>query len=375
MAPPAAPAPAPAAPAAPTPKFTWGGLVDTYYMYNFIHGDGQNSLLEVGGSGVVNRAFDTNSNSLTMALAKLSLNASIDPVAFQIDIGYGSTGTIINAANSGYATVPFTGSAPPTGAIPGSFLLEQAFGTISLPGNLTLDFGKFVTTAGAEVIEANKNWLYSRSLLFNIIPLLHTGARLNLKINDMLTVQGSVVNGWNNDPDNNAWKTIGLSATLTLNPMISIIATTYLGKESSAGVTPDGFNALADLVAAFTLRPQPELRLHQCAVHRRDGDDAPGREWGRSSGGRLAHGAVRRERPPQPRRPWRVPAEPLRRRQRQSGGVHGDGRDRRGQELRAPPRAPRRPHRRSGSLQQHEEERVHRHAGRAHLVLERLEQT
>jgi hypothetical protein len=262
MAPPAAPAPAPAAPAAPTPKFTWGGLVDTYYMYNFIHGDGQNSLLEVGGSGVVNRAFDTNSNSLTMALAKLSLNASIDPVAFQIDIGYGSTGTIINAANSGYATVPFTGSAPPTGAIPGSFLLEQAFGTISLPGNLTLDFGKFVTTAGAEVIEANKNWLYSRSLLFNIIPLLHTGARLNLKINDMLTVQGSVVNGWNNDPDNNAWKTIGLSATLTLNPMISIIATTYLGKESSAGVTPDGFNALADLVAAFTLSDKLGLNLN-----------------------------------------------------------------------------------------------------------------
>ena len=35
------------------------------------------------------------------------------------------------------------------------------------PIPLTLDFGKFYTTAGAEVIEANKNWLYSRSILFN----------------------------------------------------------------------------------------------------------------------------------------------------------------------------------------------------------------
>ena len=96
--------------------------------------------------------------------------------------------------------------------------MEQAFGEISLPGNLTLDFGKFTTTAGAEVIEANKNWLYSRSLLFNAIPLLHTGVRANLKINDMVTVQGSVVNGWNNDPDLNAWKTIGLSATITAQP-------------------------------------------------------------------------------------------------------------------------------------------------------------
>ena len=78
-----------------------------------------------------------------------------------------------------------------------SFLIEQAFGEIALPGNLTLDFGKFVTTAGAEVIEANKNWLYSRSFLFGIIPFVHTGLRANLKVSDMLTLQGSVVTtGW-----------------------------------------------------------------------------------------------------------------------------------------------------------------------------------
>ena len=71
-----------------------------------------------------------------------------------------------------------------------------------------------------------------------------------------------VVNGWNNDPDNNAWKTIGLSATITINPMISIIATTYLGKESSEGVDPNGFNALADLVAALTLSDKFGLNLN-----------------------------------------------------------------------------------------------------------------
>ena len=29
----------------------------------------------------------------------MALNAAMDPVAFQLDLGYGATGTIINAAN------------------------------------------------------------------------------------------------------------------------------------------------------------------------------------------------------------------------------------------------------------------------------------
>jgi Putative beta-barrel porin-2, OmpL-like. bbp2 len=176
VAPPAAPAVV-VAPAAPSPKFVFGGLVDTYYLYNFTLPSGANSLsfappiaLPMGPSAAVGRAFDTQANSMTLALAKLTMNASLDVVSLQLDLGYGSVGTIINNSVDGGS--PFV----PT-PIGGAFLVEQAFGEISLPGNLTLDFGKFTTTAGAEVIEANKNWLYSRSLLFNAIPLLHTGLR------------------------------------------------------------------------------------------------------------------------------------------------------------------------------------------------------
>ena len=43
---------------------------------------------------------------------------------------------------------------------------------------LQLDFGKFVTAAGAEVIETKDNWNYSRSLLFSwAIPYYHFGLR------------------------------------------------------------------------------------------------------------------------------------------------------------------------------------------------------
>jgi hypothetical protein len=142
---------------------------------------------------------------------------------------------------------------------------------------LTLDFGKFYTTAGAEVIPANKNWMYSRSILFFSIPLLHTGARANFKVNDQLTLQASVVNGWNNDPDNNAWKTVGLNAAITVNPMVSIFATTYFGKEGTqtaidATTTPPtvtplpdtqgDLRFLGDLVVALTLNDKLGVNIN-----------------------------------------------------------------------------------------------------------------
>src|SRR5262245_43388568 len=221
--PPEAMPPAPVAVAAPMapapaagPKITWGGLVDAYYMFLFNPADGVNTLIGTNNTGNV-RQFDTNTNSATLSLAAVSLNAAIDPVAFQLDMGYGAAGSIINGANR----VPIPVS-DVSGAVQGSFIVLQAYGTISVLPQLTLDFGKFYTTAGAEVVPANKNWLYSRSILFFNIPLLHTGARANFKVNDMLTLQASLVNGWNDDPDVNAHKTVGLSASITASPMVSI---------------------------------------------------------------------------------------------------------------------------------------------------------
>jgi len=237
-------APAPAA--APVgPKITWGGLVDAYYMYLFNPGSAPNSLvgtLPTATSYNV-RNFDVVTNSASLSLAALTMNASMDPVAFQLDMGYGTTGAIINSFNN-QATAQ------------GDFIVLQAYGTITVLPQLTLDFGKFYTTAGAEVVPANKNWMYSRSYLFFNIPLLHTGARANFKVSDQLTLQASLVNGWNDDPDVNAWKTVGLSASFTASPMVAVTATTYIGKELAQGVmpsTPGDLRVLVDLVAALTL--------------------------------------------------------------------------------------------------------------------------
>ena len=119
----------------------------------------------------------------------------------------------------------------------GAFIVQQAYATARW-GIVTLDAGKFNTTAGAEVTESNKNWLYSRSLLFNAIPALHTGLRLTVKPSDVFSIQASLVNGGvsNNDPDNNAFKTIGLSLGITpADTGTSIALTSYIGKEGRPG--------------------------------------------------------------------------------------------------------------------------------------------
>jgi hypothetical protein len=243
VAAPAAPAPAPAPAAEPAKTWkdlvTLEGLVDSYYQYNF---SGSNSLTPPGGVTPNVRNFDTNSNTFTLNYAKVGIGLTSDNVGLRMDLGYGATGAIINAGSATTMTAPV------------AFLVQQAYATLTPVTNLTIDFGKFVTTAGAEVIESNKNWLYSRSMLFYNIPLLHTGLRIGYKINDMVSVQASLVNGWNGfgfEADVNKEKTFGASATITAPGGVTIIPTIYVGKEFTSTDT----RFLGDLVAAYAAGP------------------------------------------------------------------------------------------------------------------------
>jgi len=227
----AAPAepPAPAAPATPPPiAFTWEALVDAYYMYNFT---GNPSTQ--GPSAP--RQFDVAANSFSLNYAKLGVGADTQYVAFRMDLGAGHTAAIINANSGGASgTGPVPGGLT-AGQYANDFLVQQAFATVKPTTWLTFDAGRFVTTASAEVIESNKNWLYSRSMLFYGVPLLHTGLRANVTASPSLKLQASLVNGWNNDPDNNIGKTFGANATYAPPDLgLNVSVTTYIGKEALA---------------------------------------------------------------------------------------------------------------------------------------------
>jgi len=215
-------------------------LVDSYYMYNF---KGDPSRTPPTG-----RVYDTQSNSFTMNYAKVALEIDSDPVTVRTDIGYGALAGYLNGST----------------LAPLSVAIQQAYASLKIPGTqLTADFGRFNTTAGAEVIEANRNWLYSRSMLFFIIPVHHTGLRLNLKINDMVSIQGTVANGIFADmPDNNKYKTGGFSITVVPLPTTTIIATTYFGKEGVADGVSDPVHFVGDLVISHNVTDAFGLNLN-----------------------------------------------------------------------------------------------------------------
>src|SRR5438034_10820089 len=113
-------------------------------------------------------------------------------MGFRADIGFGDAAKIVHASEPGGSHFQY---------------FQQAY-LSAAKGKVQVDFGKFVTQHGAEVIETKDNWNYSRSLLFSwAIPYYHFGTRLNFTANDKVTLGASLSNGWNNVVDNNQGKT------------------------------------------------------------------------------------------------------------------------------------------------------------------------
>jgi len=108
-------------------------------------------------------------------------------------------------------------------------------GNSILPHSIKTKVGRFVTLAGAEVIEGPNNWNISRSFMFGFaIPFTHTGLRTNFKMfNDFFDVYLGVVNGWDNGVDNNHWKT--MEAGLGFSPIENVnwFSSLYFGPENT----------------------------------------------------------------------------------------------------------------------------------------------
>jgi len=192
-----APAPAPAAaPAPPPPSLLrqWGTefsfLFDGYTDVNFNNpASGFNGL----------RNFDVRSDTLHVNMGEITIDHAPAPVGFHLDVGFGETFDIIHEGNRDPDAWKY---------------FKQAYVDIKPASwhGVELDAGEFVTSAGAEVIETNQNFNYSRSLLFAwAIPYSHTGFRLQYPIGSHFTGSFQVVNGWNNVEPINSGKTYGFT--------------------------------------------------------------------------------------------------------------------------------------------------------------------
>lgn len=196
----AAPAPAPATPPAPPPKYdgwVFSGLVDGYITDNTNHPTDIADQLQ---------NFDINNGQPELSLAKFTIDKSDAIFGIHVDAGLGETMRLIHAGD------------PAAQDHKALRYIEQAY-AIAKPKNwhgTEIDFGTFVTSAGAEVIESASNWNYSRSLLFAwAIPYYHFGVRMNTPINKAVTIGVQLVNPWNTTMGSHTFTNLGLTLAVT----------------------------------------------------------------------------------------------------------------------------------------------------------------
>lgn len=213
----------------------FSGLVDGYYNFNANHPPNSSNGNQL-------RNFDYDANTFSLNMAKLTMSHDADPVGFRVDLGFGKAFDQILSSEPNFKH------------------LEQAYVSWkpTKGKGFEADFGEFVTSAGAEVIETKDNWNYSRSLLFALaIPYYHVGLRTSMPLTRSFTGGVQIVNGWNNFSDNNSGKTIGLTGVYT-KPKFTLSTNYYVGPENSN--TNKGYRNLLD--ATLLLTPTPKVSAY-----------------------------------------------------------------------------------------------------------------
>jgi putative OmpL-like beta-barrel porin-2 len=241
---PTAPAPTLSSLLGPT---TLSGFVDAYYGYN------SNQPSNFTNS---NQFFNPYSNQFGLNMIELVMDkapdASASRTGYHVALGFGSAMNAINGSD-------------PAGLGFAQYLKEGYFSYLAPVGKgLQVDVGKFVTPAGAEVIESKDNWNYTRSLLFYYaIPYFHYGARAKYIFNDKFSLSGYLVNGWNNIVAMESGKTYGLSLAWNPTKKVSVIENYLAGPQLAATVDPGGSNSswrqLWDTVVSYS--PNSKLAL------------------------------------------------------------------------------------------------------------------
>lgn len=188
--------------------------------------------------------FNDKTDQLSLEAAKLTVNHDPAPLGVHLDLLFGRTNALIHSvAEQGTDNY-----------------IEQAFISVKPPHarGTELDLGQFVTSAGAEVIETNSNWNYSRSLLFAwAIPYYHFGLRTATPLTKTWTAGLQLVNGWNNVISNNGGVTVGLTSAVT-TPKVTWSTNVYTGPSNTD--TQRGYRNLID--TTFLLTPTSRFNAY-----------------------------------------------------------------------------------------------------------------
>lgn len=121
-------------------------------------------------------------------------------------------------------------------------IVEQGFLVYALPGGggLALTFGKFNAPIGFELLDPVDMYQYSHSLVFDFgLPTNLTGIMGSYAFNGFADISVYVVNGWDNNADNNSGKTVGGRLGITPVKGLNVGLSAISGTVESAGNTTD----------------------------------------------------------------------------------------------------------------------------------------
>ncbi len=202
----------------PLDNITTSLAVDSFYLVDW------NAPSDPAAtSGLPHRAFDF-TNGFGLAFAALDAAYEGDDVGITINLrfGEGANRLIGNPENPAFA------------------VLKQAYATWKPCDDLTLDVGQFDTIYGAEVADSWQNLNYTRGALYFLMqPFYHTGLRAAYQLSDSAALTFLVVNGTNNQIDNNQSPHVG--AQLGLAPSDNTnLAVGYYGGAGSSGFDAAG---------------------------------------------------------------------------------------------------------------------------------------
>lgn len=239
------------------------GFASSSYTYNFNNPSTRKNAL---------RIFDTDANSFKFDVGELVFlkeASNIGDIGFRTDIAYGfSVPALSQSSGSGDGD---------------DFDLQQGYVSWNAPvGNgLQVDFGKFMTHIGAELVEGYDGWNsnFSRSFLFGLaIPFAHTGVRASYTISDQLSVMAVIANGWDNATDNNDSKSIGFQIAYAPSDNLSVYVNWMGGNESDD--SNNEFRSIWDFV--FDMTVTDDLSLQMNVDYGTEEETAPGgadAEW------------------------------------------------------------------------------------------------
>ncbi len=244
---------APATPPADPPKYdgwVFSGMADGYITLNSNHPVSNSNQLQ---------NFDINWGQPELSMAMFTVDKSDKVLGIHVDAGLGETFRLIHATDDQ----------------PKGFRYIKQMYVILKPEHMhgaEFDFGEFVTSAGAEVIESTSNWNYTRSLLFAwAIPYYHFGFRSSVPVTKTLTVGVQVVNAWNNLWGNNTMKNLGITAAYT-KPKYALTTNYYVGPNHLG--TTAGKRNLFD--TTLTLLPTSKASFYINYDYGRDNNIGPG---------------------------------------------------------------------------------------------------